>query len=107
MTNKEIIFKEGQRLAEQGKIKYTGRTVIIQGIDEDPVEFKETEQIHTFAAWKELGYVVKKGQKAIAKFPIWKYVSRKDEETDDKKSSKMFMKVAAFFSISQVEKLQA
>ena len=105
MKNKEIIFNEEQKLAEQGKIKYTGRTVIIQGIDENPVEFKETEQIHTFAAWKELGYVVCKGQKAVAKFPIWKYVSRKNEETDEE-NSKMFMKVASFFSSSQVEKLQ-
>ena len=106
MTNKQIIFNEEQKLAKQGKIKYTGRTVIIQGMAENPVEFKETEQIHTFAAWKELGYVVCKGQKAVAKFPIWKYVSRKNEETDEE-NSKMFMKVAAFFSSSQVEKLQA
>ena len=106
MTNKQIIFNEEQKLAEQGKIKYTGRMVIIQGMDESPVEFKETEQIHTFAAWKELGYVVCKGQKAVAKFPIWKYVSRKNEETDEE-NSKMFMKLAAFFSSSQVEKLQA
>ena len=106
MTNKQIIFNEEQKLAEQGKIKYTGRMVIIQGMDENPVEFKETEQIHTFAAWKELGYVVCKGQKAVAKFPIWKDVSRKNEETDEE-NSKMFMKLAAFFSSSQVEKLQA
>ena len=106
MTNKQIIFNEEQKLAEQGKIKYTGRMVIIQGMGGEPVEFKETEQIHTFAAWKELGYVVCKGQKAVAKFPIWKYVSRKNEETDEE-NSKMFMKIAAFFSSSQVEKLQA
>lgn len=104
MTNKQIIFAEEQNLAEQGKIKYTGRTVVFQEMDGEPVEFKETEQIHTFAAWKELGYVVKKGQKAVAKFPIWKYVSKKNEETN-KEDSKMFMKVAAFFSSSQVEKI--
>ena len=104
MTNKQIIFAEEQNLAEQGKIKYTGRTVVFQEMDGEPVEFKETEQIHTFAAWKELGYTVKKGQKAVAKFPIWKYVSKKNEETN-KEDSKMFMKVAAFFSSSQVEKI--
>lgn len=104
MTNKQIIFAEEQNLAEQGKIKYTGRVAVMQGMDGEPVEFKETEQIHTFAAWKELGYVVKKGQKAVAKFPIWKYVSKKNEETN-KEDSKMFMKVAAFFSNSQVERI--
>ena len=101
MTNKQIIFTEEQKLAKQGKIKYTGRTVIMQSIDGESVEIKETEQIHTFAAWKELGYVVQKG---VAKFPIWKYVSRKNEETD-KENSKMFMKAASFFSRSQVEKI--
>ena len=106
MTNKQIIFAEEQNLAEQGKIKYTGRMVVMQGMDGEPIEFKETEQIHTFAAWKELGYVVKKGQKAVAKLPIWKYVSKKNEETN-KEDSKMFMKVAAFFSSSQVEKITA
>ena len=106
MTNKQIIFAEEQNLAEQGKIKYTGRTVVFQEMDGEPVEFKETEQIHTFAAWKELGYIVKKGQKAVAKFPIWKYFSKKNEETN-KEDSKMFMKVAAFFSSSQVEKITA
>lgn len=106
MTNKQIIFAEEQNLAEQGKIKYTGRVVVMQSMDGEPIEFKETEQIHTFAAWKELGYVVKKGQKAVAKFPIWKYVSKKNEETN-KEDSKMFMKVAAFFSSSQVEKITA
>lgn len=106
MTNKEIIFKEEQKLAEQGKIKYTGRSVILQGMDGEPIEFKETEQIHTFAAWKEIGYVVKKGQKAIAKFPIWKYVSRKSEKAEET-DSKMFLKVAAFFSSSQVEEIKA
>ena len=105
MTNKEIIFKEEQRLAEQGKIKYTGGSVILQGMDGEPIEFKETEQIHTFAVWKELGYVVKKGQKAIAKFPIWKYVSCKNEETKET-DNKMFLKVAAFFSSSQVENIK-
>ena len=65
MTNKQIIFTEEQNLAEQGKIKYTGRTVVFRGMDGEPVEFKETEQIHTFAAWKELGYVVKKGRKRL------------------------------------------
>lgn len=43
MTNKQIIFTEEQNLAEQGKIKYTGRTVVFRGMDGEPVEFKETE----------------------------------------------------------------
>ena len=54
----------------------------------------------------EIRRVFKKGQKAIAKFMIWKYVSKKSEETEEE-NSKMFMKVAAFFSSSQVEEIKA
>ena len=41
------------------------------------------ELIHTYQKWKELGYQVRRGEKAIAKFPIWKYVSCKNEETKE------------------------
>lgn len=106
MKNKDIIFNEEQRLAEEGKIKYTGKEFKFVDDAGNEIVLKETEQIHTFTAWKELGYIVKKGQKAIAKFMIWKYVSKKSEETEEE-NSKMFMKMAAFFSSSQVEKIAA
>ena len=62
------------------------------------------EEIHTFQAWKSLGYSVKKGEKAIAKFPIWKYTSKKVETEDgEEETSNMFMKTAAVFKMSQVE----
>ena len=112
MTNAMIIFVESQKLAEAGKIKYTGRTFKGTNVLGEEVEIKETEAIHTFATWKSMGYKVKKGQHAVASFPIWKHVAKKDtielEDGSEKDvdKSKMFMKVAAFFTAEQVEEIK-
>ena len=112
MTNAMIIFIESQKLAEEGKINYTGRVYKALNMQGEEVFVKETEELHTYASWKSLGYVVKKGQKAVASFPIWKYSSKKEtvvlddgseEETD---KSKMFMKVASFFTKNQAEEIK-
>lgn len=104
MTNAQIIFGEAQRLAEQGVIKYTGREFIFEDADGNQTIVKETEPIHTYNAWKELGYQVQKGQKAVASFTIWKFRSGKEnEETGEKGEDKMFMKKASFFTAAQVE----
>ena len=63
-----------------------------------------TEEVHTFARWKKMGYSVKKGEHAIMKTTIWKAKERQieidgKEETD----LSMFMKTAHFFGRSQVE----
>ena len=63
------------------------------------------EEIHTFQKWKSLGYTVKRGEKAITKLTIWKHTSRTNKETQEEETA-MFMKQAAFFSTSQVEKIQ-
>lgn len=101
MTNAMIVFAEGQRLAEEGKIKYTGRTFQL----DDGTICRETEPIHTYAVWQQMGFQVQKGQKAVAQFTIWKH-SEKDKE-DGTKDEKMFMKRASFFSLSQVERMVA
>lgn len=104
MTNAQIIFSAEQELAEQGVIKYTGREYKALLPDGTETTIKETEPLHTFQAWKSLGYSVKKGQKAVTKLQIWKHTVKKNPETDEEKA-RMFMKVAAFFSASQVEKI--
>lgn len=65
------------------------------------------EAIHTFALWKQLGYSVKKGEKAIAKFAIWKHTSKtvENEDGEEEEKTNMFLKTAAFFKLSQVEKI--
>lgn len=102
MTNAQIIFSAEQALAENGKIKYTGRTFEAQDAAGNPVIIKETEAIHTFQTWKELGYMVQKGQKAITKLTIWKHTTKTDKETGEQ-TSRMFLKEAAFFAASQVK----
>lgn len=110
MTNAEIIFHESQKLAKEGKINYTGRTIkaVVLG---NEVTFQETEQIHTYQMWQSLGYQVQKGQKAVAQIVIWKHTGRKTEtmpmqdgtvvEAED--AGHMFLKKASFFSRSQVK----
>ena len=106
MTNAQIIFTAEQELAKNGKISYTGRTFEAQDANGNIIEVQETEPIHTFQAWKELGYSVKKGSKAVTKLTIWKHTTKTDEETGQQ-TSKIFMKTAAFFSASQVEAAKA
>ena len=115
MTNAQIIFNAEQELAKAGKIRYTGRTFPAVDHEGNPIEVKETEPIHTYQYWKAAGYQVMKGQKAIAQVRIWKHTVKPEtiqgknekgeaiEITQD--NARMFMKVASFFSLAQVEKI--
>lgn len=64
-----------------------------------------TEDAHTFARWKSMGYAVKKGEHAAFKATIWKHRVKKVETEDgeEKEQGRMFMKTASFFTASQVE----
>ena len=104
MTNEAIIFNEAQRLAADGKIKYTGRELQIHLDDGSVQVVKETEPIHTYATWKSMGMMVRKGEHAVTKLVIWKHTEKVNE--DGEKDAKMFMKTAHFFSRSQVEVIE-
>lgn len=104
MTNAQIIFSEEQRLAKEGLIKYTGNEIVVQNDAGSLVTIKETEPLHTFAHWKALGFIVKKGEKAVTKTKLWKYKTNKDKETGEEESH-MYMFTSALFSESQVEAL--
>lgn len=106
MTNAMIILNEQCRLLEEGILKPTGRVFEYVDGDGNKVSLPEAEEIHTYQKWKELGYQVQKGQKAIAKFPIWKYVEKKAESEDEKGKMSMFMKNSSWFSRSQVEEIK-
>jgi alpha-glucuronidase len=117
MTNAQIIFNNSLTLMEQGIIKGTGQMMKAIIINKDGKEEEKLveipEEIHTYAAWKNLGYQVKRGEKAKAQFTIWKHVSKKEEMEvkytdgttgiEEVDASKMFMKLSSFFSASQVE----
>lgn len=99
MTNAEIIYRTSIDLVKAGKLNM----VTVNG-EEMP------EPIHTFQAWKSMGYSVKKGEKSDIKITIWKHASKmvENEETHEEiEKSSMFMKTAAFFKFSQVEKIKA
>lgn len=106
MTNAMIVLLESVKLMEDGIIKGSG----IKGLTSDGKEIELPEAIHTYATWKSLGYQVKKGSKAVAQFPIWKYTSKQldevDEDGNNKIKTNMFMKTASFFTKEQVEKIK-
>ena len=65
----------------------------------------EENEIHTYGHWRKLGMIVDKGQKAIAKFPIWKYTKGKKKDMSEEEAQEKgycFMKNAAWFSDKQV-----
>lgn len=105
MTNKQIIFNNSLVLMEKGIIGTTGRTFEVENEDGTKKTVREPETIHTFAAWKSLGYHVQKGQKAIAKFPIWKHKNagkKKNKKTGEEEDTEemLFLTDAFFFSES-------
>ena len=108
MTNEQIIMGQSQSLAEAGVIRYTGRILKTALPDGTEAEFRETEPIHTFSEWQRMGYKVKAGEHAVAKFQIWKPAEKKQEErepgTVQIESIRMFLKMSNFFSLSQVER---
>ena len=107
MTNAQIIFNERVRLMEEQRIGTTGRTLEVINMKGETEFINEPEEIHTYQAWKALGYQVKRGEKAIAKFTIWKYKAGKveveAEGEEEEQKGRMFMKMSHFFSESQVE----
>ena len=110
MTNADIIFTNAQELMKQGIIGKTGNTfqAVIVNADgeEEEITVEQAEPIHTYAGWKERGYQVKKGEHAIAQFPIWKHVVKKAKEEGEEDETKMIMKKASWFKASQVEPIQ-
>lgn len=98
MTNEVIIEKNRQALVAAGIIT-------------------ENEAIHTYETWKAAGLQVKRGEKAVAKFPIWKKSSKEkvvEVKTEDGEKTekalqigRFYMKESCFFSSRQVEQTSA
>lgn len=115
MTNAQIILMESVKLMENGIISGSGVFGAYTDGEGKEVRVELPEQIHTFAAWKALGFIVRKGEHAIAAFPVWTYRERRrsgeepESEQDGGNQSRrgqMFLKKSFFFKASQVEKLQ-
>ncbi len=67
MTNAQIIFNESVRLMEDGIIGTTGLKIEVVMENGETVSMLEPEPIHTYAAWKSLGFQVKRGKKPLPK----------------------------------------
>lgn len=111
MTNAMIIENAKQELAKAGTLKYTGRVFTGKDDTGKEITWKEVEDIHTFAAWKSIGYSVKKGEHAKAQITIWKQgkarIVKDDDGNETEKPARMFMKLAYFFTFDQVEPIAA
>ncbi len=112
MTNSQIIFNESVALMEKGIIGNTGNVLLVEKEDGSKVPISEPEPIHTFSGWKALGFQVNKGQKAIAKFSIWKCKPpsvSKDKDTGEEveHGEQMFMTKAFFFKRDQVSLIKS
>lgn len=112
MTNNEIIMNHAFALREAGLINGTGRYVTAVDGDGNEKQIEIPEAIHTFAEWKRSGYIVRRGEHAVASFPIWKPVARRtEEETEDGENAvtvnqKMIMVKASFFAAHQVDPIK-
>ena len=103
MTNEQIILFNRIQLMKDGVIGTTGNQICLEDDEGNKEVIYEPEQIHTFMEWKRRGFSVKKGEKAVAQFTIWKHVTKKAKAESEEDEEKMFMKRASFFSYEQVE----
>ena len=108
MTNAQIIFNASVQLMNDGVIKGTGRIFEFTDDAGNVQTLEEPEALHTFAVWKEMGRVVKKGEKARAAIQIWKQgksytTTNKETGEQEEKEGRMFMKTAYFFTFDQTE----
>ena len=115
MSNEEIILKNRVFLMENGLLKPNSNGETFMFTDEHGCRVIEVpEEIHTFKKWKSLGYIVKKGEHSIARFPIWhkqkKYRRKPEEEEGEERREKdafYYLKTAFFFTADQVEPIKA
>ena len=110
MTNAQIIFNASVDLMNDGVIKGTGRFFTYEDENGETKTLEEPEALHTFAAWKDYGRQVKKGEKCKARIDIWKqgkaYTKKNEDGSEEEKAGRMFMKTAYFFTIDQTEPIK-
>lgn len=117
MTNAAIIENRAFQLMKEGKISGSGKFGFIENEDGTREEIEFPEAIHTFQYWLSVGRSVKKGEKAVDSFCIWKHTTKMlDENTGNEENDKMnalinakggqkdmFMQKASFFTFAQTE----
>lgn len=108
MTNAQIIFNARMELLEAGKIQSTGKVYEMETEDGERIRIEEPEELHTFAKWRELGRVVKKGEHAITAVTLWKQGKpKKNPDTGEEIPGKMYFTKAFLFTVGQTEPLES
>lgn len=68
-----------------------------------------TEEVHTFARWKQLGFMVKKGEHALFSTSLWKQTGVKRpenaEDNEEINTSRCYLCKSYLFGRSQVEEM--
>ena len=113
MRNSEIVFANRVFLMEQGVIKGIPGTSLLWKDDQGEREIMMPEEIKTFDAWRKEGFIVQKGQHAVAKFQIWMPKTKKGkkveagegENADDAEmmAKGFYKKLSYFFTRDQVQ----
>ena len=106
-----VVWRKGDKVPAPSKKDYEflywcSDSDLTTRADIDFDNFVLASNITVYAKWKELGYKVQRGQKAIASFCIWKHTVKEASDETKEDESKMFMKKASFFKFSQVEKMK-
>jgi antirestriction protein ArdC len=94
MTNTEIIIKEA---ILSGLYTPEEAEAIMQTYGALP--------LHTFAAWKAMGYTVKKGEHAALIAYLWKYTTKQNKENGENET-KVIRTKAFLFKPEQVQKIK-
>lgn len=64
--------------------------------------------LYTYAAWIKRGYQVRKGERCKHRVPMWKYVSKvNNEDGEEKTTGRYYHKTMNLFTNDQVEKITA
>lgn len=64
-------------------------------------DMEEGERLGTFAFWKKAGRVIKRGEKSIARFPVWTKGKSYEDENGEYHAGGFYMKQTCFFKTSQ------
>ncbi len=110
MKNEEIILTERLALMRAGIIKTTGRKILIEDETGSEKEVFEPEEIHTYRGWQERHRQVRKGEKSVDSFRIWKHTTAKSKDEAEGEDLQemhdrdhMFMTQAYFFTRDQTD----
>lgn len=61
--------------------------------------------LYTWAAWHNMGYRVRKGEKCKHRVTMWKMGQKKDDEGNMINTGRCFHKTMSLFEMSQVERM--